>query len=72
MEAKAIDETGIFRIFTACPNDPKTLLLDVRPHKAYKKCHINQAYCVRLSSNGKVLADYSQSSYSLPWSQHCW
>lgn len=30
MEAKPIDADGIFKVFTACPNDPKTLLLDVR------------------------------------------
>jgi dual specificity MAP kinase phosphatase len=69
MEAKAVDADAIFRAFTACGKDPKTLLLDVRPHKDFKKGHINQAYNPRLATNGKFLADYSQSSYSMPWSQ---
>ncbi len=71
--AKGIDASAIFRaVYTACPNDPTTLLLDVRPNKEYKKRHINQAFNVRLSSNGQVLADYSQSSYSVVWSQAVW
>lgn len=37
MEAKSVDADAIFRVFTACANDPKTLLLDVRPQKEYKK-----------------------------------
>lgn len=69
MEAKAVDADVIFKAFTACGKDPKTLLLDVRPHKDYKKGHINQAFNPRLATNGKFLADYSQSSYSMPWSQ---
>lgn len=64
-----MDADAIFRAFTACGKDPKTLLLDVRPHKDFKKGHINQAYNPRLATNGKFLADYSQSSYSMPWSQ---
>lgn len=27
---------------------------------------------MRVSSNGAVLADYSQSSYAIKWSQDCW
>lgn len=72
MEAKSVDVHGIFKVFTACPDDIRTLLLDVRPNKDFKKLHVNQAYNVRVSTNGRVLADYSQSSYSLPWSQDCW
>jgi hypothetical protein len=140
MEAKAVDADAVFKVFTACPDDPKTLLLDVRPQKQFKKggcrrvgvgrhrgndlcvcapttraaafarlssttlrrhpalmrapahiadcvhahrdrlslatCnspgHINSAYNPRLATNGDFLADYSQSSYSLPWSQDCW
>lgn len=72
MEVKSVDADAIFRVFTACPNDVKALILDVRPHKEFKKSHITQAFCVRLSSNGKVLADYSQSQYDLSWSQDCW
>lgn len=72
MEAKAVDADAIFRAFTACGKDPKTLLLDVRPHKDYKKGHINQAFNPRLATNGTFLADYSQAQYSMPWSQDCW
>lgn len=67
-----MDADGIFKVFTACPNDPKTLLLDVRPRKDFKKGHIIQAFNPRLATNGKFLADYSQSQYSMPWSQDCW
>eukprot|EP00877_Chromochloris_zofingiensis_P008595 jgi/Chrzof1/398/Cz01g14120.t1 len=72
MDPKTADAETLFRTFTACPNDPKTLLLDVRPNKDFKRRHINQAFNVRLSSNGRVLADYSQSTYSISWSQDCW
>jgi len=72
MEAKPVDVDSIFKVFTACPNDPSTLLLDVRPHKEFKKGHINQAFNPRLATNGKFLADYSQSQYAMPWSQDCW
>lgn len=69
MEAKAVDADAIFRAFTAVGKDPKTLILDVRPQKDYKKGHINQAFNPRLATNGKFLADYSQAQYSMPWSQ---
>ncbi len=55
MEAKAVDVDTIFRYFTACPEDLPTLLLDLRPNKDFKKRHVNQAYNVRLSANGKAL-----------------
>jgi hypothetical protein len=38
----------------------------------FKRLHINQAYNLRLSTNGRVLADYSQSSYNRTWTQDCW
>lgn len=60
------------QVYTACPDDPKTLFLDVRPQKDFKRGHLALAYCVRLSANGAALLDYSQASYSLPWSTHCW
>jgi dual specificity MAP kinase phosphatase len=72
METKSVDADRIFKVFTACPDDITTLLLDVRPNKEFKKKHINQAFNVRLSTNGRVLADYSQSSYRIAWSQDCW
>jgi dual specificity MAP kinase phosphatase len=45
MESKAIDADAIFRVFTACANDPKTLLLDVRPQKEYKKVRMTAVLC---------------------------
>jgi predicted sulfurtransferase len=69
MEVKAVDACAIFRAFTAVGKDPKTLILDVRAQKDYKKGHINQAFNPRLATNGKFLADYSQAQYSMPWSQ---
>lgn len=49
MEAKAVDADAIFRVFTACANDPKTLLLDVRPQKEYKKVGVSvDARCSRI------------------------
>ena len=27
--AKAVDAGALFRVFTACPNDPRVLILDV-------------------------------------------
>ena len=62
----------LFRVFTACQGDPTTLILDVRPHKDFKKKHIAGAYCVRLAANGHALLDYSKNSYNLSWSKDCW
>lgn len=55
MEVKTITTDGFFRVFTACPNDPKTFILDVRPQKEFVKQHVMQAYCIRLAANGKAL-----------------
>ncbi|EFJ44730.1 MAP kinase phosphatase 5 [Volvox carteri f. nagariensis] len=72
MEAKSVDADFIFRIFTVCQHDIPTIVIDVRPHKEFKHNHIAGAFCVRLSSNGQVLADYSASSYNIKWAQDCW
>ena len=55
MEVKTVASDAVFRTFTACPTDPRTLLLDVRDKKKFDKGHIAGAYCIRLSSNGSVL-----------------
>lgn len=60
-----VDADIIFRTFTACPGDPRTLILDVRPHKDYAKKHILQSYSVRVSANGKALL-VRVSSFSCP------
>ncbi|GIL44377.1 hypothetical protein Vafri_1861 [Volvox africanus] len=72
MDAKSVDADFIFRIFTACQHDIPTIIIDIRPHKEFKQNHVAGAFCVRLSSNGQVLADYSASSYNIKWSQDCW
>lgn len=48
---------ALFRVFTACPTDPRTLILDVRPHKQFDRApgHVAGAYCIRLSANGAAL-----------------
>ena len=53
--ATACDHDAIFRIFTACPHDVKTLILDVRHMKCHKRLHLNQSYSIRLASDGKTL-----------------
>lgn len=57
MEVKSIAADVLFRVFTACPTDPRTLILDVRPHKQFDRApgHVAGAYSIRLSSNGAVL-----------------
>lgn len=56
MEVKSLpDASPIFRCFSACQNDPKTLLLDVRPQKQFHKLHIALSYNIRLSANGRAL-----------------
>ncbi|KIZ07690.1 MAP kinase phosphatase 5 [Monoraphidium neglectum] len=70
--AKAVDAGALFRVFTACPNDPRVLILDVRPLKQFKRGHVLHSFCVRLSADGRALLDYSQASYDVTWSQDCW
>ncbi len=63
MDAKSCDADLIFRIFTACPHDIPTILIDTRPNKEFKHLHIAGAFCVRLSTNGQVLA----VTHSIPY-----
>lgn len=43
MDVRSIAADALFRAcFTACPLDPKTLLLDVRSAKVFKRKHILQ------------------------------
>lgn len=55
MDVKTIQADALFRVYTACPDDSKTLVLDVRPNKDFKKLHLMQAYNIRLASNKRVL-----------------
>ena len=62
----------VFRVFTACKDDPETLILDVRPLKEFKKGHILNAYSIRLAANGKTLLDYSKNTYNRGWGDGVW
>jgi hypothetical protein len=63
MEIKTVDASAIFRAgFTACPTDPRTLIVDVRDKKQFDKGHISGAYCIRLPSSGNVLLGECQGS----------
>lgn len=45
MEVRSIAADALFRAcFTGCPQDPRTLLLDVRSQKVFKKKHILQVH----------------------------
>ena len=55
MEVATATAETILRVFAACPADTRTLLLDVRPNKDFKKKHVLLAYSIRLAANGKTL-----------------
>lgn len=69
LDVKSCGSEDIFRIFTRCGTDLPTMLLDLRPHKDYARLHLATAFCVRVSSNQKVLLDYSKAD---GWSADCW
>lgn len=49
------DADAVFRVFTACPHDPKTLIIDVRDKKKWDRGHIAGSYCIRLPASGGTL-----------------
>ena len=55
MDIRGVGLEDVLRVFTACPLDVRTLLLDVRDQKAYKKLHVMQSFNIRLAANGKAL-----------------
>ncbi len=55
MESRGVGLEDILRVFTACQYDARTLLLDLRDFKTYKKLHVMQSFNVRLAANGKAL-----------------
>jgi dual specificity MAP kinase phosphatase len=55
MEVKSVGADAIFRLFTACPDDPKVYVLDVRPNKQFLKRHVIASYSIRLAANGTTL-----------------
>ncbi|KAL0027469.1 hypothetical protein WJX77_003809 [Trebouxia sp. C0004] len=73
MDVRSIAADALFRAcFTGCPLDQKTLLLDVRAAKVFKRKHILQAFCVRVTASAETLLDYSGASYDQKWSKDCW
>ncbi|KAL4421080.1 hypothetical protein ABPG77_001375 [Micractinium sp. CCAP 211/92] len=69
---RTVAADAVFRIFTACPTDPRTLILDVRDKKHFDRGHIAGAYCIRVPSNGATLLDYSKNEYEQKWGADCW
>lgn len=55
MLCTSVDTEYLFRLFTKCPDDPVTLVLDTRAYKLFKRRHVLLAYCVRLSANERAL-----------------
>ncbi len=51
-EVAVCETDAVFRVFTACLHDPKTLIIDVRDKRKWDKGHIAGSYCVRLPNNG--------------------
>ncbi|KAL4422489.1 hypothetical protein ABPG75_008686 [Micractinium tetrahymenae] len=72
MEVRTVAADAVFRVFTACPADPRTLILDVRDKKHFDRGHIAGAYCIRVPSNGATLLDYSKNEYEQKWGADCW
>ena len=55
LEVMVCGPDALFRVFTACQHDERSLILDVRPAKEFRRGHVQLAYCIRLSTNGEVL-----------------
>uniref|UniRef100_A0A061S0J9 protein-tyrosine-phosphatase n=2 Tax=Tetraselmis sp. GSL018 TaxID=582737 RepID=A0A061S0J9_9CHLO len=72
MEVRSVGVEGAYRLYSTCKDEMRTWILDVRPLKEFKKGHLAQAYCIRLTSDQKALLDYSKNSYSIKWSNECW
>ena len=55
LSVTAIPPDVLFRVYTACPEDTQTLILDLRPYNQFKKGHLIHAFCIRLASTGRAL-----------------
>ena len=63
----------LFRaVFCACGEEKAPLVLDVRPKAAFARGHVAGAYCVRTSTNGTALLDYSGGGQARPWAHGAW
>jgi hypothetical protein len=75
MALRSVPAGDLFRdVFcvAAAAEEARPLVLDVRPRSAWGRGHVANAFCVRVSSNGAVLADYSGGGQERPWSDGCW
>lgn len=72
MEVQRASIEDVFKKYTRLSRERKCFVLDVRPYKDWKRRHLLLSYCVRLSSNGKALVDYSKNRYDQKWAQVCW
>ena len=72
MNVTKIPADVLFRVHTACAGDTRTLILDIRPLKEFKKKHIIGSYSIRLAATGGTLLDYSKNTYDYKWSKDCW
>lgn len=67
MQRASIDD--VFKKYTRLSKDRRCFIIDVRQYKDWKRRHLLLSYCIRLSSNGKALVDYSKNRYDQKWAQ---
>lgn len=72
IDVKSIDVHALYRKYTLSSKDAQCFVLDVRPNKEFKRSHLLLSYSIRLTSDGRALADYSKSSYEIRWTQKIW
>jgi len=73
LEIKAAHADDFFAVFSACAGADPVLVLDVRSAKDFARGHLALSFCVRVSSNGAALLDYSKAQYDhFKWSDACW
>lgn len=71
MEVQKASLDDVFKKYTRLSKERQCFVVDVRPYKDWKRRHLLLSYCVRLSSNGKALVDYSKNRYDQKWAQVC-
>lgn len=71
MEVQKCSIEDVFKTYTRLSKDRQCFVIDVRPYKDWKRRHLLLSFCVRLSSNGKALVDYSKNRYDQKWTQVC-
>ena len=56
LECVAVDAQWIFELFTRGNQETEVFLLDLRPYKFFKRQHIQQSFCIRLTADKEALA----------------